>query len=94
MPVHMGPFQKAVALDHAVEFIARQKIILAAMLFLSARRPRGVGDRRLHAGVDFQQGFDKAGFAGAAGRCNNKQVSWIVHKNESGLYRAVNGVSN
>jgi len=46
---------------------------------LPAGRPGGVGDGELEAVILRHQGVDQAGFAGAAGRCDDIQVAGEVH---------------
>ena len=77
--VHMGPFHEGVGPHHGVEFLLRDEKVLASVLLLAARRAGGVRDRGLHARVELQQRLDQAGFAGAAGGRNDKQISGIVH---------------
>ena len=49
------------------------------MFFLPARRACGVRDGRVNVGVEFEKGLDQTGFAGAAGGCHYKEISWVIH---------------
>ena len=58
-------FQKIIARDHGLKFIARNEVVLAAILFAAARRARGVGDGKFQVRHVLAQFIHQRGFAGA-----------------------------
>ena len=58
LAVHVRPLEKSLGLGHGVELGAGDEIVFAAMLFLPARCPRGMGNRRLKPRIEFHQRLD------------------------------------
>mmetsp|Transcript_60043 Transcript_60043/g.142152 ORF Transcript_60043/g.142152 Transcript_60043/m.142152 type:complete len:345 (-) Transcript_60043:389-1423(-) len=77
--VHLGPLEELAASRHRAELVGRDEPVLAPVLFLAARRTRGVRDRDRQPGVQLQQCLDQAGLAGATGRRDDEEIAGIFH---------------
>src|SRR5882672_9566300 len=83
--VHFGRFQEIAALEHRLEGLAVDKVILAAVELAGARRPRGGGDRERQPLVVGQRSLHQGRFAGARGRRNDEETAvhsifWICSR--------------
>ncbi|MPM59755.1 hypothetical protein SDC9_106601 [bioreactor metagenome] len=89
--MHVRPFDKAVGGNHGVEFLVGGEEILTTMLFLAARRTRGVRHGRLHERVELAQSLHQTGFSRPTRGRHNIKITWIVHRFER-FARFQNGI--
>lgn len=63
----LGPFEELTGIDHAEEFFAGGEVVLAAILFGTARGTRGVRDREVDTFDESEKLADQGRFARAGG---------------------------
>src|SRR5690606_8948835 len=73
--VHAGVLEELPGIDHALELVLADEVVVLGMALARARRPRGERDRQAHRAVARQAGVDDAGFARARGRGDDEQRS-------------------
>src|SRR6266516_3555215 len=73
--VDLGRFQKLAALEHRVEGLALDEVILAPVHLARARGPRGEGNREREPLVLGERGAHQRRFARARGRRDDEQVA-------------------
>src|SRR2546429_1399012 len=83
--VDLGRFQKLAALEHRLEGLAVDEMILAPVRFARARGPRGVGNRERELFVLGERGAHQGRLARARGRRDDEQIAghsmfWICSR--------------
>src|SRR2546429_1655790 len=73
--VDLGRFQKLAALEHRLEGLAVDEMILAPVRFALARGPRGVGNRERELFVLGERGAHQGRLARARGRRDDEQIA-------------------
>src|ERR1041385_2929902 len=73
--VDFGRFQKLAALEHRLEGLAVDEMVLAPVRFARARGPRGVGNRERELFVLGERGVHQGRLARARGRRDDEEIS-------------------
>lgn len=76
--VNTGPFEKSFALDHLLEGVFGDKVVVDAVLFVVSGRAGGVGDGESVAGRGVQKRLAKGGFSGTRACGDHQQQTFSL----------------
>src|SRR5690606_37276764 len=66
--VDVGVLVEGIGLDHPLEYLARNEMVVAPVHFARPRQARGVGNRKRDVALALDKGLDEAGLAGTGRR--------------------------
>src|SRR5690606_7178819 len=78
--VHAGVLEEVAGVDHALELLLGDEVVVLAVALARPRRARGEGDGQAQLGVARQHRVDDAGFAGPGRRGDDEEgASHLAH---------------